>query len=173
LEGGEVNHRPSPEPLTIAGRAIDMIEPPKWLAKDAKAYWRETVAKLIDVGMIDLVDAAALEVLASSYARWRQAGRTVNRVGLLVPGRQGGMVLNPAVRAERDAATLHLKVAEHFGLTALARARLGLAEVHRRSLQGEMDRALDGGTVDGEAEVVEDGDEDVGLPGTVGDGDSG
>jgi P27 family predicted phage terminase small subunit len=165
LEGGEVSHRPVPEPINIGGRVHDIIEPPGWLLKEAKDYWRQTIVQLIDVGMIDLVDVTALEMLASTYARWRRAVRDVNRRGLIVQGRQG-LVLNPAARVERDMASQHLKFAEQFGLTPLARARLGLAEVHRRSLEKEMDHALDGTAEDdaADAEVVNDDDDDAGLP---------
>jgi hypothetical protein len=55
-----------------------------------------------------------------------------------------------------------MKTAEQFGLSPMARTRLGLAELHRRSLHNEMERALGApDIVDGEAVS----DVDVGLPG--------
>jgi P27 family predicted phage terminase small subunit len=114
--------------------------------------------------MIDLVDEAALRMLSSQYARWEAASKTVNEEGVISKGYMGQPVQHPAVRIERDATVLYLRAAEQFGLTPMARTRLGLAELHRRSLHAEMDRALDAGPVV-EGEVV-DGD-DVGLPGAA------
>lgn len=137
-----------------------MIRPPRYLPKEGREYWRETVARLVEIGMIDRVDRAALEMLATAYARWRQAGKVLMDADLFELGDRGQHKLNPAVRMERDMATLYLRTAEHFGVTPIARSRLGLAEVHRRSLEVEMASALEAEAIDGE--VVDD---DVGLPG--------
>ena len=48
------------------------------------------------------------------------------------------------MRIEREAARDYLRLAEHFGLTAIARTRLGLAEVRRRSVVEELDHAFGG-----------------------------
>jgi P27 family predicted phage terminase small subunit len=114
--------------------------------------------------MIDLVDEAALRMLSIQYARWLGAGRTIAEDGMFTVGSRGQPKEHPAVRVERDATVLYSRMAEQFGLTPMARTRLGLAELHRRSLHAEMDRALDGPAI--EAEVVVDGD-DVGLPGAA------
>ena len=67
------------------------------------------------------------------------------------------------MKIEREAHGLYLKTAEQFGLTPMARTRLGLAELHRRSLHAEMTEALGGADIlDGQAL---DDDVDVGLPG--------
>jgi P27 family predicted phage terminase small subunit len=166
LEGGsDVSHRAIPEPMLVAGRPDrELDEPPRDLAPAARRYWRKTIRRLVEVGMIDLVDEAALRMLASQYARWEAASRTVNKEGIVSTGYMGQPVQHPAVRIERDATVLYLRTAEQFGLTPMARTRLGLAELHRRSLHAEMDRALDAGPiVDGE---VVDGD-DIGLPGAA------
>ena len=139
-------------------------EPPEDLPADGRRFWRSTVSRLIDVGMLDLVDEAALRMLATQYARWRQAGRVVAADGHFARGSVGQLREHPAVKIEREAHGLYLKTAEQFGLTPMARTRLGLAELHRRSLHNEMDRAL--GSVDViDSEVDDDGD--IGLPGAA------
>ena len=46
--------------------------------------------------------------------------------------------MNPAVRIEREAAKALLHLAEHYGLTPVARVRLGLSELKRKGLQAEL-----------------------------------
>ena len=165
LEGGmEVSHHPEPEVMLVAGRPAGELDlPPQELPHDAQEYWTATVTRLVDAGMIDLVDDAALRMLSVQYARWRQAGRVVAQDGHFALGSIGQLREHPAVKIEREAHGLYLKTAEQFGLTPMARTRLGLAELHRRSLHAEMTDALGGADIlDGEA--VEDGD-DVALPG--------
>jgi P27 family predicted phage terminase small subunit len=166
LEGRDVSKRPMPEPLLVAGRPEhELDKPPAGLPLEAKRYWRKTVARLVEVGMIDLVDEAALRMLSIQYARWLKAGEAIAEEGMFTVGSRGQPKEHPAVRVEREATVLYLRTAEQFGLTPMARTRLGLAELHRRSLHAEMDRALDAGpVVDGE---VVDGDDDVGLPGAA------
>jgi P27 family predicted phage terminase small subunit len=144
-EGGrDVSHRPEPEMLLIAGRPqpAQLDEPPDELPVDAKRFWRDTVAKLVDAGMVDLVDEVALSMLATQYARWCQAGRVVAEFGHFATSSVGQLKEHPALKIERDAHAMFLRTAEQFGLTPVARARLGLAEIHRRTLAAEMTTAL-------------------------------
>jgi P27 family predicted phage terminase small subunit len=167
LEGGrETSHRQVLEPLLVAGRPDhELDEPPADLPADGKSFWISTVARLIDVGMLDLVDETALRMLATQYARWCQAGRVVALDGHFVRGSVGQLREHPAIKIEREAHGLYLKTAEQFGLTPMARTRLGLAELHRRSLHAEMDRTLgDADVIEGE---VEADDGDIGLPGAA------
>jgi P27 family predicted phage terminase small subunit len=166
LEGGrDVSHRAVAQPLLVGGRPTHQFdEPPDDLPDDAREFWAETIARLLEVGMLDLVDEAALRMLSTQYARWTQAGRVVAVDGHFSRGSTGQLVEHPAVRIERDAHQLFLRTAEQFGLTPMARTRLGLAELHRRSLHSEMEHALGGSDVL-EGEVVGDGD--VGLPGAA------
>ena len=161
-----MSHRAMPEPLLVAGRPEhELDKPPAGLPLEAKRYWRKTVARLVEVGMIDLVDETGLKMLSTQYARWVGAGETIAKEGMFTVTAKGQPALHPAVREERDATILYLRAAEQFGLTPMARTRLGLAELHRRSLHMEMDRALDAPAIDGEA--VDDGDDNVGLPGAA------
>jgi P27 family predicted phage terminase small subunit len=165
LEGGrDVSHRASPEALLVAGRpSHEFDEPPADLPHDGREFWRTVVSRLIEVGMLDLVDEVALRMLATQYARWVQAGRVVAVDGHFVRGSVGQLREHPAIRIEREAHGLYVKTAEQFGLTPMARTRLGLADLHRRSLAKEMESAL------GEPDVIEGEavDDDVGLPGST------
>jgi P27 family predicted phage terminase small subunit len=149
--------------MLVAGRPEhELDEPPDDLPADGQAFWRDTVHRLIEVGMLDLVDEVALRMMAVQYARWQQAGRVLAIDGHFARGAAGQIREHPAIRIERDAHQLFMKTAEQFGLSPMARTRLGLAELHRRSLHSEMERALGApDIIDGEAAS----DVDVGLPG--------
>ena len=101
--------------MLIAGRPEDELnEPPEHLSRDAKVFWRSKVRRLVEVGMLDLVDDAALEMLATQYARWRAAGRIVAVEGVMTTGSHDQPMTHPAVRVERDAHRLYISLAEQF-----------------------------------------------------------
>jgi hypothetical protein len=62
--------------------------------------------------------------------------------GHFVRGSVGQLREHPAIRIEREATAMFLKIAEHYALTPVARTRLGLAELHRRTLAQEMGGAF-------------------------------
>lgn len=141
---GNPAKRKLPEPLLVGGRPLpgELMEPPEHLIDDAKDFWRKSVARLVEVGIIDRVDVPVLEQLATQYARIRAAQRVIGKQGYFVRGSVGQLREHPAVKIERDATALFLKIAEHYALTPIARTRLGLAELHRRSLETEMEAGL-------------------------------
>ena len=94
--------------------------------------------------MIDRVDRPALEMLATAYSAGARPASCWPTATCSSSGARGQLKQNPAVRVERDAATVYMRIAEHFGVTPIARSRLGLAEIHRRSLEAEMATALAG-----------------------------
>lgn len=173
LEGGSaVSHRPIPEPLLVAGRPdLERFRiPPAHLPADAKEYWGDSIKTLAEVGIVDLVDRPALEMLATQYARARQAGRVVAEKGMFSYGAAGQIREAPWVKVERDAMTMFLRFATEFAQTPVARTRLGLADLHAKAMAAEMEAALepDAETTAHEvtdAELVDD-DDDIGLPGT-------
>lgn len=144
IKEGNPGHRPLPEPLLVAGRPElnELQEPPSHLPADAKAFWRDSVRRLVEVGIIDRVDVAMLEQLAVQYARIRQAQRVLAEDGLFALGSVGQIVEHPAVKVERDATRLFQSLAQEFALTPVARTRLGLAELHRRTLSSELQDSL-------------------------------
>lgn len=122
----------------------EIAEPPEHLPRYAQEFWRETIVRLVEVGVIDRVDIALLEALSVAYCRMRQARDVLAVDGLFSIGSTGTIKAHPAVQIERDATLNFMRLAESFGIGALARARLGLAEVHRRTLAQEMHDLLGG-----------------------------
>jgi P27 family predicted phage terminase small subunit len=141
---GNASKRPLPEPVMVSGRPAlnELAEPPAHLNPDAKEFWETSVQRLNEVGIIDRVDIPVLEQLATQYARIRGAQRVIETDGYFASGSRGQVREHPAMKIEREATALFLKIAEHYALTPIARTRLGLAELHRRSLQSELDAGL-------------------------------
>ncbi len=141
---GNAGKRALPEPVLVGGRPGlgELAEPPDYLPDEAKAFWADTVMRLIDVGIVDRVDVPVLEQLATQYARIRQAQRVLAEDGHFVRGSVGQLRPHPALKIEQDATTMFLKLAENYALTPIARTRLGLAELHRRTLADELKEGL-------------------------------
>jgi len=143
-EGGVVSHRPMPEPLLVAGRPSEeeLLEPPEGMPSDGKVAWNAVVPQLHEVGLLDRVDRLALEAMCISWARAKQAGKVIARQGHLVRGPGGHIREHPSLRTERESYAAFMRLAEQFALTPIARTRLGLAELHRRTLKAEFEDAL-------------------------------
>ena len=171
-EGGDVSHRPLPEPLLISGRPdlAHLQEPPDDVGEFGAQWWVEVIPQLVNVGMIDKVDEGALWMLARTWDEYAKADAVVAEEGFFGAGSGGQIKEHPAVKIRARARADYFKYAEQFGLTPMARTRFGLMELNRRSLADEMNKVLGGDeptanntAVISDAEVVEDGD--VGLPG--------
>jgi P27 family predicted phage terminase small subunit len=141
---GNPQHRPLPEPVIVGGRPVpaDLAEPPADLPQDAQDFWCDSVVRLVEVGLIDWVDVPVLEMLATQYARVKQSRRVIAEDGHFALGSVGQIREHPALKIERESMAAFLRLAEQYGLTPVARTRLGLAELHRRSLEQEMVSAL-------------------------------
>ena len=118
------------------------MKPPDHLSKVGKDFWNEIVPSLIEVGIVDRIDAAVIEQMATQFSRIREAQAIIKQHGLTSFGHAGQLTVHPAVKIEREATTLFLKLAEQYALTPVARTRLGLAELHRRSMKQEMDERI-------------------------------
>jgi P27 family predicted phage terminase small subunit len=141
---GNPQRRPIPQPMLVSGRPNlhELDEPPAHLPPEAQEFWKTSVTRLIEVGIIDRVDVPVLEQLATQYARIRQAQRVLAKDGHYSRGAAGQLKRHPAMDIESNATMMFLKIAEHYALTPIARTRLGLAELHRRSLAAELNDGL-------------------------------
>lgn len=138
---GTVSHRPLPQKVQVGGliTAEELAEPPADLPEAGKKLWLRDVQRLIDVGIVDRVDIGALEALCTFYARAKQAGRVIKSEGMFTQGSVGQLREHPAVRIERDSWRSFLTLAEQYALTPVARTRLGIADLARRSLAADLE----------------------------------
>jgi len=163
IREGNPARSPMPEPMLVAGRPQEgdpMLEAPEDLPSDGKDAWNAVVPTLAEVGLLDRVDHLMLQAMCVQWARARQAGKVIAKQGHLIRGAGGHIREHPSLRTERESYAAFSRFAEQFALSPVARTRLGLAEIHRRTLKAEFESALgepDLQPVD--AEVVEDDDE--------------
>lgn len=143
LEGGStVSHRPLPQPVLVQGRPLEPLAPPERLTEAQAAIWNDVVDTLFEAGILDRADGFMLEALVVNVDRAREASRMIEEYGAVAVTAKGVPCVSPWIRIERDAWNTVAKVAEHFGLTPLARTRLGLAVLQGRSLQAELSERL-------------------------------
>ena len=133
-------------PILVGGRPehAELAEPPDHLPPEAQEFWRTTVVRLVEVGIVDRVDVPLLEQLATQYARIAQARRVIEQFGHFSRGSMNQLKEHPALKIEREATAMFQRLADQFALSPLARARLGVADVYRRSLQAELEQMLGG-----------------------------
>ena len=133
--------RPGPAPTPTHLRVIRGVRPdrintnepkpaksdprcPSWLSKDAKAVWRRTAKQLKLMGLLYESDQDILAAYSNAVVNYQRATELVDSEGVLIEGRRDGVVTNPAVRVQRDSATLIRQLAGELGLTPSARTRL-------------------------------------------------
>lgn len=97
---------------------------PAWLSDEAKVVWKRTAKQLDGMGLLYEADQDILNAYANAVVNYQKATELVDRSGVLIKGRRDGVVTNPAVRVQRDAATLIRMLAGELGLTPSARTRL-------------------------------------------------
>lgn len=97
---------------------------PTWLSDDAKVIWRRTAKQLKAMGLLYEADQDILSAYANAVVNYMRSTELVDKSGVLIKGRRDGVVTNPAVRVQRDAAMLIRHLAGELGLTPSARSRL-------------------------------------------------
>jgi P27 family predicted phage terminase small subunit len=88
----------------------------------ARETWAAIGGELLKLGVLGEADLMTFAAYCQSYGRWRQAEELLQRVEL--PARAAAMPL--LVRTARRACDDMMRLAAVFGLTPIARSRLGL-----------------------------------------------
>ena len=137
--------KPTPTPLKLlkgnpGRRPLNKAEPrprirvprvPSHLDDAAKTEWRRVVRELKVLGLVSLMDRAALAAYCQAYSRWRQAEESLAKVGLLIQTTNGNVVQNPLVGiANRSMELMHRFMGE-FGMTPSSRSRLSVGPSER------------------------------------------
>lgn len=100
-------------------------KPPDDLKGEAYAEWVRIVPELDKIGLLSVVDRAYLVAYCESWAAFNESRESLHEYGPIIPGRDGGMVRNPAAVVMKDALDMMLKYGSKFGLSPADRARLG------------------------------------------------
>ncbi len=117
-------HREHPEPLALVPKQDDAPKAPVGLLKATRdawdAYWRSDVAAASAE-----VDLPALRRLFKAYDQHERALSLVAK-NMFVKGSTGQIVLNPAAKYAQGLESTIAALEGQFGLTPMARQRLGL-----------------------------------------------
>jgi P27 family predicted phage terminase small subunit len=97
------------------------------MTKAGKDVWRRLAPKLHRVGVLTEVDRDAFRGYCEAVARRDQAAPLL-AAGLLIRGRDGNLVTNPAWRIYRDADAAVRKWASEFGLTPSSRSSITMPD---------------------------------------------
>lgn len=117
---------PKSEPKPVVGSA----PAPEWLEPEARAFWDHYAEILVRTRVLTEADRAALELLCTTWAKWKRAERVLIEQGssLVVDTDAGPVVTTrPEVRIEADAAKRLRLLLGEFGLTPSSRARVSTA----------------------------------------------
>lgn len=110
---------------------------PPWLSARARELWSSLGPMLLEMRVLTLADAPALELLCDTYAEWREAREVVEREGMTyeceqwapaepVEGEPTKVMIRqrPEVAIAADAAKRLRAMLTEFGLTPSARTRV-------------------------------------------------
>lgn len=105
---------------------------PTWLSAEAKKEWKRLVPELQTLGLLTIVDLAALSSYCQAWAELQEATRILDRDGRIIEvqkyNRAGdvtgyAMQTHPAVKLQRDAFQRVKQFLCEFGLSPASRSR--------------------------------------------------
>lgn len=126
---GNPSHRPvnaaEPKPPPAMPTA------PEFLAAEARAEWDRIVGDLYAIGVLTLIDRAALAAYCTAYGRWVEAETALGRARVAAE-KEGkgesaltnGWRVSPLVHAANTAMRDLMRIAAEFGMTPSARSRV-------------------------------------------------
>jgi P27 family predicted phage terminase small subunit len=113
------DQRPKPTPTAPAC--------PAWLPDEARAEWARVLPELERLGLITLVDAAALAGYCLAWAQLRQAQGILEEHGLTMTTASGYEQQRPEVSIVHKCLGLIKSFSAEFGFTPSARGRMTVA----------------------------------------------
>jgi len=116
--------------------------PAEWFTPAVREVWDRTVRELRIMHLLAAADQDALAVYCQSVVNYQEAVKLVNAAGLVMRGRDGGVVKNPAIQMVRDFGAQVRVMANEFGLTPAA--RVGLSTKEKPSAGAGAERYLSG-----------------------------
>ena len=130
LEGNPGKRRlPINEPIP----PMDLPDPPSHLDAYALEEWGRVADGLNAMGVLSGIDQAALAAYCAAYSRWRSAEEELNELAkksklqaLVLKTVSGNWIQQPLIGIANKAAGDMVRFASEFGMTPVARSRLGV-----------------------------------------------
>jgi P27 family predicted phage terminase small subunit len=106
------------------------------LDKEAKREWRKISIELFKIGLLTMIDRAALAAYCQSYSTWVSAQEKTNHYGQYVSGsKKNTLVIAPWVRLANESLVQMKMFLCEFGLTPSSRTRLEVKSQEEKSLE--------------------------------------
>lgn len=112
---------------------------PAWLNTKAKKEWQRVVPELKALGLLTVVDGAALAGYCQAYARWREAEEAIEKYGMIGKTESGYVQQLPYVSIAQKSAQLMKAFATEFGLTPSSRSRISVPPKLDDDMEGLLD----------------------------------
>jgi P27 family predicted phage terminase small subunit len=106
--------------------AIDDQNPPESLSDAAKAEWMRVSQILHERNVFDQLDVTSLADYCLCFDRLRQCEQEITDRGVLVAGRDGNLVKNPALAAAKSYRDALQKWVKAFGMSIGARKQVSM-----------------------------------------------
>lgn len=119
------------------------LAPPETLPEVMRPTWDRFVDALTPLATLREADSFGIEMMVRQYHRVVSTGEYVDLYGVLSKKESGDISLAPALKGERDATAMFLRLAEQYGLTLASRMRLGLMRLAGQTLAQALSQDLD------------------------------
>ena len=106
--------------------AADLPTCPAHLNPSAKAEWKRLARDLNRIGLLTMVDRAALAVYCQSYGRWVEAERKLKETPVLLKMPSGYIQHSPWLTIANKERELMARYMAELGLTPSSRSRLAI-----------------------------------------------
>lgn len=106
----------------------DAPDPPIWLDKNQREGWDWLVSTLAKMQLLSSADMPTIAAYAVAWGAFVEAVADVEMHGKTSAGSTGAEVVSPWVKMRNEALSQILKLAQQFGLSPAARARVKVAE---------------------------------------------
>ena len=120
LDGDRADRINTNEPVPIAELPVC----PDDASPEVREIWDYTVEHLDAMGIAKAADRDALFCYCQAVVVHHKASLLLSQSPVLIKGTMGGLVRNPALSIQRDAAYTVRQFAQEFGLTPSARSRV-------------------------------------------------
>lgn len=127
LKGSEPRRINDDEPVPL----VESSEPPPEMRPEVTEIWTFTLRHLTAMGTAAACDRDSLAAYCEAVAAHRRASSLLAQSDILIRGAKGGLIRNPLLVIQRDAAYTIRMFAQEFGLTPSARTRI---EVQHRGV---------------------------------------
>lgn len=113
---------------------VEAPDCPDWLPAEAKAEWGRIVPQLVVAGVIATVDRALLMAYCEAVAEFVKMAKRIEKDGQFAKtkeredGSGGNVIQHPALAVRNRARATMLQLAQQFGLSPSARARIKAQE---------------------------------------------